>query len=518
MRLYTASQMRRVDEIAIREIGIPSLRLMQNAGEAVARVLSREVPQLLKRVLVVCGKGNNGGDGMVVARLLRRQGYDPRVCLLYSPAALSGDALEQFNRLGPAGVRWGVASSPSDLPALRGLAENSGIILDAILGTGTQGALQGYLLEVVETLNSSGTPTVAIDVPSGLSGDSYTPIGPCVNAAMTITLAHGKPCLFTPECQPYCGDVHLVDIGIPEEASEGVAFEAEALDDEWASGRFLVRPPGSHKGDCGRVLLIAGGRGKSGAAALAGMGALRAGTGLLTIAVPQGIGRAVAGSVPEAMTLPLPETCGGLLGMDALQPLLDFSKNCDSVGIGPGLGTSPETASLVREIYGTIPLPMIADADALAAFESCPEKLSRHAGGRVLTPHPGEMARISGIPSSEVVKRRYGITPEKADEFGVTLLLKGYRSLVVQRGKPLRMNLSGGPHMAAPGMGDVLTGVVASLLARGTEPFDAASLACWWHGAAADLAFQRCGGYGLLASEVAGALPAVEGGTRAGTL
>jgi NAD(P)H-hydrate epimerase len=515
MLLYSASAMRRIDASAIGGMGIPSLRLMENAGDAVVGALLRRFrDELGGGVVVLCGKGNNGGDGMVVARLLRGAGYAPLVLLLSPPESLAGDCAAQFRRLGPAGVAWEVLPGTDALPTLRSRLAHAGLAVDAILGTGTQGAVAGWFATAIGALNESGLPVASVDIPSGLPGDGLAPVGPCVRADLTVTLALPKACLYTPECAPYCGEVVVADIGIPAEALRGEVPVGEGLDANWAAPFFRPREMGTHKGDCGRVLLVAGGRGHAGAAFLAARGGLRAGAGLLTVAGPSSSVGGLAASLPEAMSLPLPETSEGTLSMDALASLLEAADASDAVGIGPGLGTFPETAALLRELSLRLFRPAVLDADALNALAGHGVAFRDPAAPRILTPHPGEMARLTAKLVPEVVAERYELVPREAGAWNSVVVLKGSRSLVGAPGRPWRMNLSGGPHMAAPGMGDVLTGVIAALLARGLDPFDAASLAVWWHGAAADLAFERLGGYGLLASEVADALPAVEGHLR----
>ncbi len=377
------------------------------------------------------------------------------------------------------------------------------------------GPVSGFYADAIHAVNGSGAFVAAVDIPSGLSGDALAPEGPAVRADLTLTLALPKPVLYTPEGAGHCGEVCVLDIGIPGGAVEGLPCAAELLDQDWARPFFEHRGSTAHKGDLGRLLLIAGSRGKSGAALLAARGALRAGAGLVTVACPVSSHPAVAGSLPEAMTLPLPETEEGTLSMDALMPLLDACEGMDAVGMGPGLGQIPETAALCRELHRRIPCPAVLDADALNAFAGRERDLPDHSGPRVLTPHPGEMARLGGWTADQVIKERYALAPDRARAWNAVVLLKGYRTLLAAPDRPWRMNLSGGPHMAGPGFGDVLTGVVAALLARRMDPLDAASLAAWWHGASGDRAAVRLGGYGLLASECADALPAVEGETRA---
>jgi len=515
MKLYWARDMREVDRISIEEMGVPSLTLMENAATAVTQALLELVPELLAgSVTVLCGRGNNGGDGMAVARLLRGKGYEPQVLLAAEPSSLSGDAAAQLGRLRSSGVPFTVVSTPDSMPATAARLCDSDLVIDALLGTGLSGPARGYQAEIIKAVNDSGAFIAAVDIPSGLSGDALGPSGETVEADLTLTLALAKPCLYTPEGAPFCGEVVVLDIGEPREAVRRISPVAELLDEAWATPFFTERPPDAHKGHIGRVLIVAGSRGKSGAAVLAARGALRAGSGLVTVGVPASMQPVVAASLPEAMTLPLPETSEGTLSMDALTPILGVCSDVDAVGLGPGIGSFPETAALCRCLYAQVLVPMAVDADGLNAFQSQAELLRHHERPRVLTPHPGEMGRILGTSAAEVLRLRYELGPQKAAEWRAALILKGYRTLVAWPGVPWRLNLSGGPHMAGPGFGDVLTGMVTALLGRRLDPFDAASLAAWWHGAAADDASARLGGYGLLASECADALPCVEGRLR----
>jgi ADP-dependent NAD(P)H-hydrate dehydratase / NAD(P)H-hydrate epimerase len=515
MKLYWARDVREADRVAIEEMGVPSLSLMENAARAVVRELVRLLPDpLAGRVAVVCGKGNNGGDGMAVARLLRGAGYLPEVLLLSDPASLSGDARAQYDRLEGGGVPLHPLFRESDLEALEERLSEADLVVDALLGTGLAGPVRGLCARAIAAINASGAFVVSVDIPSGLSGDALLPDGPAVNADLTLTLALPKPILYTPEAASACGEVRVLDIGIPPVASAQLPIAGEFLDAAWAAPFFGPRRAAAHKGDLGRLLLVAGGRGKAGAAVLAARGALRAGAGLVTVACPASSQPVIAGSLPEAMTLPLPETAEGTLSMDALMPLLKALKEVDAAAMGPGLGQVPETSALCREVYGLCPIPMVVDADGLNAFAGRQGSLAEHAAPRVLTPHPGEMARLAGGDAGSVLASRYTLVPQWAETWDAALLLKGRRTLIASSGRPWRMNGTGGPHMAGPGFGDVLTGVIAALLGRGLEALDAASLGAWWHGAAADVAAEGLGGYGLLASECADALPLVEGEMR----
>ena len=510
MKVLSSSEMRKADRTAIEKMGIPSLALMENAAKGIVSAIMAEFPApLLHRgITIAAGRGNNGGDAIAAARILRCLGFRPDVFVFGSAPDLSEDALFQVKGYSDHGNVFFETRDGFSRLFEKSLGR-SGIVIDGLLGTGTRGGVKGSLAEAIRLINGSRRPVVSIDIPSGLSGDLFTMQEPCVKANLTVTLGAAKPPLVSPECEDAVGRLEVVDIGLPVGATDAASAKGEALDMSWASFFFRDREKTSHKGKQGHMLVVAGSRGKSGAAVLCAAGALRAGAGLVTVACPEGCAASLCSCLPEAMTLPLPETAAGALSKEALPALADFAGRSDALALGPGLGTGEETAGLVRELYRLCGNPMAIDADGINAFEGQEDLLRSHGAPRVLTPHPGELGRLLRMPAGEVVKQRYRLAGEKASEWDVGLLVKGYRSFMADQGGRWRINLSGGPHMAAPGVGDVLTGIVGALLARGMEPFDALALGAFWHGAAADEAFAKSG-YGILATEIAANLPAVE--------
>lgn len=507
MKVFTAAEMRKADDEAIRKMGIPSILLMENAATAVVSKILDICPPPApgEGVTVAAGKGNNGGDAVAAARILRILGFSPEVFVFGDREELSPDAKAQVEKY----VAYGRTVFDSGGTAFDEALSRSSLVIDGLLGTGARGAVSGRTAEIIKKINAFEGMTVSIDIPSGLSGDSFILPGPCVLADLTVTLGAPKLPLVSPECEHAVGRLEVADIGLPEAAMESACPRGEALDMKWAASFFRERGKSCHKGTQGHLLIISGSRGKAGAAVLSATGALRAGAGLVTVAVPEECARIVTSVLPEAMTLPLPATRGGSISREAGECLIDFVKEVDAVAVGPGLGIDPETAGLVRDLYASIEKPLALDADGINAFEVSPDGLSDHLGPRVLTPHPGELGRIIKLAPRSVLEGRYSIVPDKAREWNSCLLLKGYRSFMADGRGRWRINLSGGPHMASAGVGDVLTGIVGALLARGLEPFDALALGVFWHGAAADDLFRRSG-YGMLASEIAAALPAVE--------
>lgn len=510
MKVLTASEMRKADKTAIDKMGISSFALMENAAKRVVAAIIEEFPSpvLHRGITIATGKGNNGGDAIAAARILRGLGFSPEVFIFGSACDMSKDALAQENKYSDYG-RALFETQEDFIWLFEKSLQRAGIIIDGLLGTGTRGEVKGTMAEAIRLINKSGRPVVSIDIPSGLSGDLFSLQEPCVRADLTVTLGAAKPPLLSPECEDKVGKLIVANIGLPAEALIAAGGRGEALDMSWASLFFGEREKMSHKGKQGHLLIIAGGSGKSGAATLCASGALRAGAGLVTVACPEGCAAGISSYLPEAMALPLPETAEGYLSRKSLPQIIDFSGKVSAISVGPGLGNDGETSGLLREIYCGSEKPLVLDADGINAFEGHDGLLRTHKAPRVITPHPGELGRLLRMSAPEIVARRYLLVPEKAADWDVTLLVKGYRSFMANPDGEWRINLSGGPHMAAPGVGDVLTGVVGALIARGMDPFDALALGTFWHGAAADKAFAKSG-YGILASEIAANLPAVE--------
>ena len=509
MKIYTSKEMREIDRISIQEEKIPSLALMENAAKGVTgEILKAAGAEMLRRTVVIAGKGNNGGDGIAIARILRGLGFSPEVFVLGTRDELSEDAVVQAEKYKTLGSI--TFSGDKDFRSSLGRSlSGANVVIDAILGTGAKGKVSQSCEEIISLINDSNAFVVSVDIPSGLSGDSFIPAGPAVKADLTVTLGFIKPPLVSPECEEYCGKVAVVDIRLSEKASEKVKAGAEALDIEWARPFFTGRKKSTHKGEMGHLLIVAGSRGKLGASILAGKGALRAGCGLLTVAVPESLANHLTVALPEAMTLPLPETAEGTLSSGGWEKILPFFPSVDALAIGPGLTTNAGTRTLVQKLYKEVEKPCVIDADGLNAFEGCDTLLKDHNGERILTPHPGELGRLLNTNAEAVLQNRYSLATEHSHKWRVCILLKGYKSIIGSADRKLRINLSGGSYMAAPGMGDVLTGVCGALLARRTGCFDAASLSAFWHGFAAEIAF-NAKGYGILASEVADSLPLAE--------
>ncbi len=506
MRVLNTAQMREADRRTIDDIGIPSLVLMENAGrQAVAAMEAIHGDLLERQVAVLCGRGNNGGDGFVVARTLLQRGVDVSVFLIGRVSDVRGDArinLEILGRLGLTVVE--IADSQAWELHFSEVSDCT-LIVDAIFGTGLNAPISGFIESVVTDVNASGIPVVAIDLPSGLSADSPDPIGPSIEAGLTVTLAAPKIPLVLPPAETRAGDIVIADIGIPGDVLENLdGLHLDLL--TRASMRELITPrePDSHKGDYGRVLIVAGSMGKTGAAHLSAIGALRSGAGLVTVATPAACQPIVAAMGAEYMTEALHETADGL-HPDGVDHVIEMAR--DVLALGPGLGTAPDTREFVRQLVDRATMPLVIDADGLNAFAENPDHLNGREGRDVIiTPHPGEMARLVGMSTDEVQASRLEIARNFAVAHHVFVVLKGHRTLIATPDDKVFINPTGNPGMATGGTGDILTGMIAAWLAQLLDAEAACRLAVYLHGLAGDLAEADEGEVAMTSADVAGHL------------
>ena len=503
MRVLNSSQMREADKRTIEDIGIPSLVLMENAGrQAVAAMEAMYTDLLDRHVGVLCGRGNNGGDGFVVARTLVQRGVDVAVFLLGGVADVRGDARANLEILGRLGVTVVEISDSQAWELHFSEVSDCTLIVDAIFGTGLKSPVSGLIESVIADVNASGIPVVAIDLPSGLSADSPKPIGPSIEATLTVTLAAPKLPLVLPPGETHAGDIVIADIGIPVEVIEAVEGPRVDLLTR-TTMREIVSPraPDSHKGDYGRVLIVAGSRGKSGAAHLAAVGALRSGAGLVTVATPASIQPVVAAMGAEYMTEALLDGEDGL-SLENVDRLMEMAR--DVVAIGPGLGQARGTRDCIRQLVDRATAPLVIDADGLNAFSGQPDGLSGRDGRDVIiTPHPGEMARLVGMSTDEVQASRLEIARNFASAHHVYVVLKGHRTIIATPDEKVFINPTGNPGMATGGTGDVLTGMIAAWLAQLLDAEAACKIAVYLHGMAGDLAEADEGEVSMTAADLA---------------
>ena len=507
MRVLNTEQMREADRRTIVDVGVPSIDLMEQAGHEVVEALDATFDDLKeRRIVVVCGHGNNGGDGFVAARALSQRGVDIDVLLLGTIDEVRGDARTNLEVLRK--MELSIAEVP-DLPRWEkysSVVAQSDLIIDAILGTGLSRPLTGIFQRVVTDINALLIPVVSIDLPTGLSADDSRRLGETIQAAMTVTLGAPKVSLVMPPTDRCAGDLVMADIGIPKEIIDGVDGERlELITAEAVRSLISTRRVEAHKGDFGHVLIVAGSMGMSGAACLAGQGALRSGAGLVTVATPRSCLSIVAAAAPEYKTLPLPETSDGSIGAEALDVLLNV--RCDVIAAGPGLGTNSAVSEVIRGLLEGTEVPLVLDADALNVIAADREGLrAKGSGTLVITPHPGEMARLCATTSLDVQIDRVSVARRYAVDNQTYVVLKGAGTLIAEPNGNVWVNPTGNPGMATSGAGDVLTGVTAAWLAQQDEAVEACQIAVYLHGLAGDLGAEAHGEIALTASDLVDAL------------
>jgi NAD(P)H-hydrate epimerase len=500
--------MRGLDRHAIERLGIPGATLMENAGRGAAEAILQELRGARRTprgacVVVVCGKGGNGGDGFVVARRLAQAGVRVQVLLTSSAAEITGDAASKFRALRGRAVR---VESLDDDGKLDAALASADLVVDAMLGTGARRAPAPAVARAIARINASGRPVVALDLPSGLPADGEAPEWEVIRARLTTTFAGLKRGLVMGPAAGATGRVCVVPIGVPDADVEAAAsiFLLEATD---VAACFPARPREGHKGTYGHLLIVAGSRGKTGAAALAARAAMRSGVGLVTVATASSQQPVVASLILEPMTEALAETLAGSLAPEAAVALLALADARDAVALGPGLGLDGDTQALARDLVRELPRPMVVDADALTAIAGRLALVSEAPAPRCLTPHPGEMARLLGVGVADVQRDRIAAARKAAMLSRAHVVLKGATSVIAEPGGRVILNPTGNPGMASGGTGDVLTGILGALLARGLEPAAAVRAAVFLHGRAGDLAAARLGEEALVASDLIDALP-----------
>ena len=508
MELVTAAEMRALDRAAIEERKIPGLRLMENAGKAVVQEMERQFGRLRDRtVTVVSGKGQNGGDGFVVARLLRQRGCRARVVLLAAASLLRGDSAMTFRKYKQAGGRTHQIPDEASITGVQPLICESEILVDAIFGTGLNAPVQGTAADVINLMNGSVRRIVSVDLPSGLQADSGEILGTAVQAFLTVTLARPKRGLYLGNGPNIAGIIRVGDIGIPQELIARAKIPLQLLDASSVRALLPTRKRAAHKGSFGHAGIIAGSSGKTGAAAMAALGALRAGAGLVTVSIPEGLNAILESKLLEAMTFPVAGTALHGLAKAAKAGLLGFAATKTAVAMGPGIGGEAETVGLVHDLITEIKQPLVLDADGINALAGHAQILRRAQAPVILTPHPGEMARLLGKSVGDVQKDRLGAAGSFAQEFNVHLVLKGAGTVIAAPDGALAVNPTGNPGMATGGTGDVLTGMIVGFLAQGLSPWEAACAGCYLHGVAGDLVAARRGEIGMIARDLLDAIP-----------
>jgi len=514
VKIADARTMRAVDRRAVSRYGLRGLQLMENAGRGVARVVAAKLRGPARgrtpaRVAIIAGKGNNGGDGFVAARHLHNMGVEVSVLSLAPLSAIKGDARVNARTWVKMGGEVRVINDGRALKEAASMLRHSAVVVDGIFGTGLATPVKGVHADVIEAVNALPGKVVAIDVPSGIDSTTGAVLGVAIKADVTVTMAMPKLGLYLYPGRAHAGRIEVVDIGVPRALLEDSAFRWNLVTRGYVSSVLRPRRPESHKGTYGHVLVVGGSPGKTGAAAMAAMGAMRAGAGLATIALPAGLNSAMEGKTIEVMTAPLPETPSGTLGAVSYAELAEVMQKKSSLVVGPGLGDPEQTAPLVVSIVKGSTLPMVIDADALNAL-ALKNRLGTLKKGApsVLTPHPGEMSRLLKTGVETIQADRVGAAVSLAKKTGATVVLKGAATVVAAPGGETYINHTGNAGLASAGTGDVLSGVIGGLLAQGCSTLHAAVAAVYIHGLAADELKRECGEAGMVATDILARLPA----------
>jgi ADP-dependent NAD(P)H-hydrate dehydratase / NAD(P)H-hydrate epimerase len=520
MKILTAAQMGEVDRLTTERFLIPSILLMENAGRSFADELAKAIPGLDgKRILIFCGRGNNGGDGLVIARYLALRGAKPSILIFCDPDILKGDARTNWEIVRAMKLPVQILSTAASAKSYLRKADTPDVIVDALFGTGLSKPIGADFRPVVEWINkaSSKAFVASVDIPSGLRADSFQIPGPTVKAQLTVAFSALKLAHVMPPAADLAGKIVLMAIGSPPVLFENPEYHMNLIDPEQVRKCLPRRARDSHKGTFGHVYVVAGSRGKSGAALMAGFAALRSGSGLVTIWLPASLQRIVVGQFPELMTEFLPETDEGTADRKGAEQILSQLSQADALVLGPGMTTHPSTKSLIWELVRRSPVPVILDADGINAFAPPAELFQNKAGQPViLTPHPGEMARLTGAKISEVQKNRLQAALGYALQHQCYVVLKGFQTVLATPAGDLFINNTGNPGMAAGGTGDILSGMMGRFVAGWKRQIDIGnscnladyiSAAVYCHGLAGDLAAEEKGMESLIATDLLAQLP-----------
>jgi hydroxyethylthiazole kinase-like uncharacterized protein yjeF len=505
MKIATVQQIKNIDRRAIREFGIPGPVLMENAAAAVMAEMEKFFDGLAgARVGILCGKGNNGGDGLALARRLSIRGVPVRVALLAPFGAVTGEAKVHLSILRKTDAE---IAQHAGTDAIADVVAWSDILVDALLGVGLSTPLKGAYAFAVELMNASSKPLVAVDVPTGINADTGEVMGSAVRADLTVTMALLKRGLVLHPGARHAGTIRVADIGIPSEVADKEKILTSLLTHGSTWGLIDPRQPDSNKGNFGHALVVAGSLGKAGAAVMTALGALRAGAGLVSVATPNSLVPIIQQHVFEAMCVSSAESIDGTLGIGAEDELLKAAAKMSACVIGPGLSTHYETVRVVRNFVQRLAVPAVIDADGLNALVGSLDVLRKTKAPLIMTPHPGEMGRLLDISSREVQKDRIGVASSFAVKYKVTLVLKGAGTVVAAADGRAFINSTGNPGMATGGTGDVLSGMIAGFLAQGYPSTQAACLGVYLHGLAGDLAAKEKGEMAMIAGDLIEKIP-----------
>ena len=510
MYLVTADEMQRMDRATIESFGIPGRVLMENAGRgATAFFLEAVYRDHPGAVGIVAGRGNNGGDGFVMARYLHQKGLRATVFLLSEKSRIKGDAAANLKLLDTMGVPVVEMADAEAFESRKPLMRHQRTWIDAILGTGLSSDVRGYFGTIIDFINQQDRPVFAVDIASGLNSDTGQVCGVCIQAAATATFGFSKVGLLSYPGRTLTGQLKIIEIGIPPHVATRIGCRQHLITPGALKKKIPQRSAAAHKGHTGHLLILAGSPGKTGAAAMTATAAIRAGAGLVTLGISKSLNPVLETMVTEVMTVGMPETADGALDESAHKSVASLIKEKRCLAMGPGLGTHGSTGRLVHRLIEESHVPMVVDADGLNLIAAEPSVLSRRRSPIILTPHPGEMARLSGDSTADIQNDRIGHARSFAERYQVHVVLKGAATVVARPDGTVFVNATGNPGMAAGGMGDVLTGLIAGLITQGVETSAAAQAGVYLHGMAADRMAKKKAPVGYLATEVIDTLPEV---------
>ncbi len=510
MKIVNAAQMRDIDNRASSEYGIPSLILMENAGLRTVEVIEEYLGQTQgKKVTIVAGKGNNGGDGLVAARHLINSGVMVDIFILGDEGQLSPDAMINYQILVRMGAKFYALSDDNGLDLLMLSLLSSDLAVDALYGIGFQGALKEFDSRVVSIMNFSKIPVISVDIPSGLEADTGKIHGEAIRASHTVTFALPKLGLLVKPGLDYVGTLTVADISIPLALMQDAGIKNNLIDENWVRPLIRKRDPESHKGTYGHAIIIGGSLGMTGAVMMSAYSALRTGAGLVTAALPESLVPVFSSALMEVMSAPLAETMEASISAEAIPAIENLLGTSSVCAVGPGLSRYTEANRIITFILENAGIPLVIDADGLNALQGNTAILKNRQVPLVLTPHPGEMARLTGKSIDELQSRRIDIARAFAIEHGIILVLKGNRTVVATPGGEVYININGNPGMATAGSGDVLCGIITGLIAQGLKPQDAAIAGVFIHGWSGDLAASRLGERGMVAADLIQGIPEV---------
>lgn len=508
MRIATEKDIRIIDQMATEKYAMPSYLLMEGAGLALANVVKEHLDGM-KRVIVIVGMGNNGGDGIVCARHLHNAGFDVSVYLIGNIKKLSEDAVRHYEMLKPLEI---VTESINDNSGIKKMGKRirpGDLVVDCLFGIGIQREIEGVYQLVVEEINASNGYVIACDIPSGIKADDAIVMGCAVKADETVAMCLPKIGNIMYPGAAYNGILKVADIGIPRELINEVPMTLSVISEDIIRNIIPKREKNTHKGSYGKAVLIAGTYGMTGAAILASTATLRSGVGLLRLIIPESLYTVITSSVPEAVIIPISETRRGVFAINQIEKIIKNCENADVVAIGPGCGQSSEISEVLRQLFTEVEIPIVIDADGLNTLSKNIDLINNATKDIVMTPHPGEMSRLTGLTIEQINMRPIEIAIEYAKKWHVTIVLKGAKTVVATKTGAAYVNHNGNPGMATAGSGDVLTGIITALIAQGVSPEKAAIAGVYLHGSAGDFMAEVKGEYGLIAGDI------VEGLTKA---